>query len=155
MHRKSFPVNSAFLHNRESFPTCKFLLYTVFTVGTENDVTEVTEGEGTPCKKPKLKLLEKLVGKQFDNVSVASGAAAISSSEIVQVEISHYKRIPVISLRDRPLQWWNLNKHDIILPNLSIIGTEILGNCGNICSLETFIQCCRQYCGSQKSCTSF
>ena len=108
------------------------------------------EGEGTPCKKPKLNLLEKLLGKQFDNVSIASGAAAVSSSEIVQAEISHYRGILVISLRDKPLQWWNLNKH--ILPNLA--QRYVLEYCGNICSLGTFIQCSRQYRGSQKSCSS-
>ena len=89
---------------------------TVKLTETENDVIELMEGEGTACNKPKLNLLEKLLGKQFDNVSIASGVAAISSSEIVQAKISHNKGILVMSLRDKSLQWWN-NTH--ILPILA------------------------------------
>ena len=43
----------------------------------------------------------------------------------VQAEISHYKGTPVISLRDKPLQWWSLNKH--ILPNLAKMAQKYLG----------------------------
>ena len=49
----------------------------------------------------------------------------MSTSEIVQAEISHYKGTPVISLRDKPLQWWSLNKH--ILPNLAKMAQKYLG----------------------------
>ena len=81
---------------------------------TEGDVTNPTTG--TPHKKHKLTLLEKLLGQQFEDPSVASGAAAVTSSEVVQTVINHYKGIPTISLRDKPLQWWKINKH--IMPNL-------------------------------------
>ena len=91
---------------------------------TENDVTKLTEGECMPCKKPKLNMLEKLLRKQFDSVSIAYRAATVSSSEITQAEIRGYKGILVISLRDKPLQWWNLNKY--ILPNLSILAQKYL-----------------------------
>jgi len=64
----------------------------------ETDVTE----ESTPCKKPRLTLL-------FEDQSVTSGAAVVSRGEIVQAEISHYKGMPVICLREKPLQW--RNKH--------------------------------------------
>ena len=47
-----------------------------------------------------------------------------SRSKIVQAEISHYKGTPAIRLRDKPLQWWNLNKH--ILPNLAKLAHKCL-----------------------------
>jgi len=40
----------------------------------ETDVTE----ESTPCKKPRLTLLEKLLGKRFEDQSITSGAAVVS-----------------------------------------------------------------------------
>jgi len=93
---------------------------------TESDVTDPASATtGIPHKKPKLTVLEKLLGNQFEDPSAASGAAAVSSSEIVQAEISHYKGTPAISLRDKPLQWWNLNKH--ILPNLAKMAQKYLG----------------------------
>jgi len=55
-----------------------------------------------------------LLGKRFEDQSVTSGAAVVSRNE---AEISHYKGMPVIGLREKPLLWWNLNKH--ILPKLA------------------------------------
>ena len=43
----------------------------------------------------------------------------------MQAEISHYKGMPVIGLREKPLWWWNLNKH--ILPNPAKLAQKYLG----------------------------
>jgi len=43
----------------------------------------------------------------------------------VQAEISNYKGMPVIGLREKQLQCWNLNKH--ILPNLAKLAQKYLG----------------------------
>ena len=40
-------------------------------------------------------------------------------------EISHYKEMPAIGMRYKPLQWWNLNKH--VLPNLAKLAQKYLG----------------------------
>jgi len=65
-------------------------------------------------KKILLKIFKKLLGMQFIDQSATCGAAAVSRS---QAEISHYKGMPVIGLREKSLQWWSLNKYT--LPNLA------------------------------------
>ena len=62
----------------------------------------------TSPKKQKITLLEKLLGKKFESTP---STVAISENEIVQAEISYYKSASPISLRDKPLDWWNKQKH--------------------------------------------
>ena len=95
------------------------------TVTEVNEASATVPTKGTPYKKHKLTLLEKLLGRQFEDPSVASGAAAVTRSGVVLAEISHYKGTPTISLRDKPLQWWKLNKH--IMPNLAKLAQKYLG----------------------------
>ena len=74
----------------------------------------------TSPKKQKITLLEKLLGKKFESTP---STVAVSENEIVQAEISYYKNASPISLRDKPLDWWNKRKH--LLPNLAKLAKSI------------------------------
>ena len=87
----------------------------------EVEVVETCNSYTSP-KKQKTTLLEKQLGKQFEGTTTT---VAVSENEIVQVEISHYKSASPISLRDKPLHWWNLHKH--VLPNLVKLAQKYLG----------------------------
>ena len=62
----------------------------------------------------------------------------------MQAEISHYKGMPAIGLRDKPLQWWNLNKHilvKLVQKCFGIVATSVPSEClfsvaGNIVGVK-------------------
>ena len=87
----------------------------------EVEVVETCNSYTSP-KKQKTTLLEKQLGKQFEGTTTT---VAVSENEIVHVEISHYKSASPISLRDKPLHWWNLHKY--VLLKLVKLAQKYLG----------------------------
>ena len=72
--------------------------------------TNCCDIEGSPAKRPKGNILEKMLGDKFDSSHnhTMEEATTVSYSELMNAEISQYKSESSLNLREDPLKWWRL-----------------------------------------------